>query len=79
MNLDLLKCPLCPKKLWHTENGLAAHVWHEHPESKICMGHGRSSIKSGDPTAKSCNGGSVMARCALNIAQNRARLRSTPL
>ena len=44
-----LQCPLCGKNLWKTENGLAAHVWHDHPESKICMGHGRPSLVYGDP------------------------------
>ncbi len=36
-----LAYPLCSKDLWETENGLANHAWHDHRESKICMGHGK--------------------------------------
>ncbi len=72
---DLLQCPICREKLWHTENGLAAHVWHAHTDSKICMGHGKSSRKYGDPAAKRCSG-AVMAVCALRIAR---QLRTTCL
>ena len=61
-------CPLCGKTLWKTENGLANHVWREHPESKICMGHGKPSTKWGDPAAARCSR-SVMALCALRIAR----------
>jgi hypothetical protein len=61
-------CPLCGKRLWKTENGLANHVWHEHPESKICMDHGKPSLKWGDPAADRCSR-SVMALCALRIAR----------
>jgi len=65
-----LSCPLCGIALWHTEDGLAAHVWHDHP-SKICMGHGRSSLAHGDPTAEQCSR-SVMALCALRLARRLA-------
>jgi hypothetical protein len=65
------QCPLCHQSLWVTENGIAAHVWHGHPESRICMAHGKSSQKHGDPTAPSCHGGTVMALCALRIARGR--------
>jgi hypothetical protein len=61
-------CPLCGQKLWKTENGLGNHVWHDHPESKICMGHGKPSIKWGDPAAARCSR-SIMALCALRIAR----------
>jgi hypothetical protein len=61
-------CPLCGEKLWKTENGLADHVWHDHPESKICMGHGKPSLKWGDPAAAECSR-SAMALCALKIAR----------
>ena len=61
-------CPLCGQRLWKTENGLANHVWHEHPESKICMDHGKPSLKWGDPAADRCSR-SVMALCALRIAR----------
>lgn len=61
MNSKLKECPLCHQALWVTENGLAAHVWHQHPESRICMSHGKSSQRFGDPSAPTCHGGSVMA------------------
>jgi len=47
-----LPCPLCSKKLWHIENGLANHVWHDHPESKISMAHSHASLMHGDPAAE---------------------------
>jgi hypothetical protein len=65
-------CPICGEAKWHTENGLAAHVWHDHAESRICMGHGRSSLKYGNATAELCSR-SVMALCAL---RNAPRLRA---
>ncbi len=68
---DLQECPICKQALWRTENGLANHVWHEHPESKICMSHGRSSQLYGDPKAEPCNG-SLMSLCALRIARRKA-------
>jgi hypothetical protein len=70
----LLTCPICSKQPWHTENGLAAHVWHDHPESRICMGHGNASLLYGDPAAERC-ARSVMAACALRLARS---LRVTP-
>jgi len=63
-----LACPLCGQGLWHTENGLAAHIWHDHTESNICMGHGRTSIKYGDPASDQCSR-SVMALCAFRLAR----------
>ena len=47
----LLPCPLCSRQLWHTENGLANHVWHDHAESRIWMAHGSASVVHGDPAA----------------------------
>jgi hypothetical protein len=64
----VLLCPLCSKQLWHTENGLANHVWHDHPESRICMAHGHASVMHGDPAAERCSR-SVMAVCALRLAR----------
>jgi hypothetical protein len=73
--VTMLSCPLCKKALWHTDNGLAAHVWHDHPEAKICMKHGDTSLTKGDPEAQSCSR-SVMALCALRLARRwRLRLR----
>jgi hypothetical protein len=64
----LLPCLLCSKQLWRTENGLANHVWHDHPECKTCMAHGRASQMQGDPAAAHCSR-SVMAICALRLAR----------
>jgi hypothetical protein len=63
-----LACPLCCQGLWKTENGLAAHVWHDHVESIICMGHGKASLKYGDPAADPCSR-SAMALCSLRLAR----------
>ena len=65
------QCPICSRAQWLTEAGLADHVWHEHPESKVCMSHGKTSTKHGDPQAEQCNG-SLMALCVLRIAREKA-------
>jgi hypothetical protein len=58
----LLPCPLCSRQLWHTENGLANHVWHNHPESKICMAHGNAV-----PYARRSRSRAVLAECYGNV------------
>jgi hypothetical protein len=44
------------------------HVWHDHPESKICISHGNASLMHGDPAAVRCSR-SVMAICSLRLAR----------
>jgi hypothetical protein len=73
----LLPCPLCSTQLWHTESGLANHVWHDHSESKICMAHGNASVIHGDPAAACCSR-SVKAVCALRLARTKSHTPRLP-